>query len=167
MFFALLLNSTYECISFISERKIFKFILKDKVEILANWDEQVFWPSGSMNLPAVLRLKSRVNHRRQESRFNKNILFMRDSYRCQYCNRKVHKTRLTIDHIIPKCKGGGTTWDNCVACCAGCNNKKGNKTLQEVGFKLIKKPKKPKTRLFYDHILIKNKHNDWRHYINY
>jgi 5-methylcytosine-specific restriction endonuclease McrA len=75
----------------------------------------------------------------------KNII-RRDNYRCQYCGKKT--STLTIDHVIPKSRGGTDTWDNLVAACVKCNNKKGNRTPSEANMPLLKKPRKPNHIMF-------------------
>lgn len=80
--------------------------------------------------------------------FTRFAIFERDDYTCQYCGliRKHGKPELTIDHLMPKSKGGHTTWDNCVTSCIKCNQKKKDKLLSECGMHLITKPYKPKAR---------------------
>jgi 5-methylcytosine-specific restriction endonuclease McrA len=91
--------------------------------------------------PSVIRL---FNFSKRPASFlelsRKNIL-RRDNYQCQYCGKS--KGDLTIDHVIPRSRGGGDTWENLVTACHTCNSKKGNRTPDEAGMKLITKPKKP------------------------
>ena len=103
---------------------------------------------GSIPFPKVVRFKSGQTasklRNRQTMRFNKEGLFMRDAGTCQYCEKELTRQNSTIDHIIPRSKGGNTSWENCVICCPSCNSKKGNKTLTEAGMDLLRIPAKPK-----------------------
>ena len=76
--------------------------------------------------------------------FSPRAMYRRDSYTCQYCKRRYSKTKLSIDHIIPKSKDGKTSWFNCVTACKRCNNKKADRTLKEAGISLLKRPVRPK-----------------------
>lgn len=80
--------------------------------------------------------------------FSRRTIYRRDNYRCQYCNRKPGSENLTIDHVIPKSHGGGTTWTNCVLACVDCNSRKANRTPKQAGMKLLSTPKKPRFNLF-------------------
>ena len=70
-------------------------------------------------------------------------IYWRDDYRCQYCHEKFPQAKLTLDHVIPKSRGGGKSWENIVACCGRCNQKKGSKTPSEASMRLFKVPIKP------------------------
>jgi len=163
---ALLLNSTYECIGFVDFKKAFKFLLKQKVDVLAEWDNAIKIQTGAMKYPAVLRLKKYVAFRRQRMRFNRKNLFIRDKGKCQYCNVKLSTNIFTIDHVIPKSAKGKTDWLNCVAACKTCNGKKSNKLLHKSGLKLLKKLTIPHRTIKYDLYFIENFHSDWKFYIN-
>jgi 5-methylcytosine-specific restriction endonuclease McrA len=75
--------------------------------------------------------------------FSRRNLYRRDRFTCQYCGARPGSEELTIDHVVPKCKGGRTTWENCVLACLNCNTRKGGKSLQDVGLTLRSMPKKP------------------------
>jgi len=75
--------------------------------------------------------------------FSRRNMFKRDKYTCQYCGVQPGPEELTIDHVMPKSRGGGSTWENCVLACIACNKKKANRTPDEAGMKLRKAPKKP------------------------
>lgn len=165
MLHTLLLNSTYEPISFISERKVFKMLIKDKVEVLSHWDEEVAWGKAKIKHPATIRLHHHVRWIPRKLRFNRTAVFKRDQYSCQYCAKVLIPSKLTLDHILPKTKGGENSWRNCVTACFDCNNKKGNKTPEEAKMPLIKKPTVPQITIFHDYILIKTRHKDWDSYI--
>lgn len=95
------------------------------------------------NVPSVIRLKKYVYRpHRLEVSFNRKNVFKRDDYACQYCGTK--SAELTIDHVLPKSRGGKTEWSNVVCCCSKCNSKKRDRTPKEANMFLQKKPSKPK-----------------------
>ena len=133
----LLLNSTYEVLCFIAERKVFKFLSKDKVEVISSWDDDVRFGSTNIKHPSIVRLKSFVKIRFIKSNFSRRAVIKRDQYCCRYCGEKLTSTNLTIDHILPKSRGGVTSYTNCVVCCQLCNGKKSNRTPEEAGMVLL------------------------------
>tara|TARA_Y100000310_G_scaffold343658_1_gene452312 strand:+ start:2760 stop:3266 length:507 start_codon:yes stop_codon:yes gene_type:complete len=162
---ALLLNSTYECIGFVDFKKAFKFLIKQKVDVLAEWDNVILFTGGTMKYPAVLRLKKHVAFHRRKMRFNRKNLFVRDKGKCQYCNVRLSACTFTIDHVIPKSAKGKTHWLNCVAACKSCNGNKANKLLHKSGLKLLKKLTIPYRTIKYELFFIENIHSDWNFYI--
>ena len=162
---ALLLNSTYQPISFISERKVMKMVVKEKVEILSNWDDFIHWGSGKIRAPAIIKLNYYVKWIPKRSRFSRFGIFKRDKNTCQYCGKVFKPIDLTIDHVIPKSVGGKLCWTNCVASCFPCNNKKGNHTLEQVGMKLLKTPIVPISNPPQDLITMNYYHPDWMMYL--
>ena len=159
---ALLLNSTYEPISFISERRAIKLYVKDKVEVLSSWDSYIH---GDIRLPALVRLVKYVRWVPKKSRFNRMGLFKRDRFTCMYCGKQLKAGELTIDHIIPKSQGGKLNWENCVSACFACNSKKGDRTPEEAGMVLIKSPAVPRADLVGDLCMIDVVHPDWGQYV--
>ncbi len=141
----LLLNSTYEPLDTVSLERAMILIVSNKVEVLhQHRTKKIRTISTEYPYPEVVRLKVFVRLKRRElSPTKKNIIF-RDVC-CQYCGSRHH---LTIDHVVPKSKGGKDTWTNMVACCHSCNNKKGDKSLEEIGFTLLKEPTRPNTLTF-------------------
>lgn len=157
----LLLSATYEVISFIPEKKVFKHLIKEKVEILSSWDEVIRWGSGSMKYPAILKLKHHVKRNYFNSNFSRQAVVKRDRSCCQYCGVKLPSAQITIDHVLPRAQGGGNTFTNCVVACQACNNKKGDRTPIQAGMPLLKKPTHPS---FSNHQSIDSRehwHCDW------
>jgi len=93
--------------------------------------------------------------------FNRRNLYRRDNFTCQYCERKLHSSELTIDHIIPRSRGGKSNWINCVLACNKCNAKKGSNLLSEIGLSLMRKPFKPKFNMLDVDVKIKS----WEHFL--
>lgn len=146
----ILLNSDFGFLNTISWKKAMRLIEKGKVEIIKkskkvirsienNWERVV---------PKVLRLIKLVRSvYKTKVPFSKKNVFIRDGFTCMYCGRK--DQRLTIDHIIPKSKGGKLTFENCVASCKPCNNKKNNRLPSEAKMFLIKRPFCPTIMEFF------------------
>ena len=96
----------------------------------------------TFSLPIVLRVLKMIKRRsRRNIAFSKKNILRRDNYTCQYCGHKSHN--LTVDHIIPKSRGGRASWTNMVVACKPCNLSKGNQTVVEAGMKLLRNPSKP------------------------
>ena len=96
-----------------------------------------------VRVPEVIILRVFNGFVRQEIRFSRRNIFERDKNTCQYCGRKMSKTELTLDHVIPRSRGGIDSWDNLVLACMHCNVKKGSRTPEEAQMPLIQKPIKP------------------------
>ncbi len=161
----LLLNSTYDSMSFITEIRAIKLYFNDKIEVISTWDETINWVNGSMKVPAIVKLNYYIRWIPKRNPFNRLAVFNRDNYTCQYCNVAEHPNNLTIDHIVPKSKGGLTSWMNTITSCKKCNSKKDNKTLQESGMKLSSKPFIPVFSLKNELKYMSKIHNDWIKYI--
>lgn len=138
----LLLNSTYEALALISERKALRLFVKGKVEIISTWaDVFVQFVSGNkINFPAIIKLKYYIKKSLSQLAFSRRAVLKRDKLQCAYCGRCLNARIATIDHIVPKSSGGASSFLNCVTSCGPCNRHKGNKTLGETGMKLLFKP---------------------------
>jgi 5-methylcytosine-specific restriction endonuclease McrA len=139
----LLLNASYEVLSFIPERKVFKLLFKDKVEVISSWEDNIVWCNGKIKHPSILRLKNHVRRNYYNSNFSRKALIKRDRNMCQYCGIKLTASQITVDHVLPRAQGGTTTFVNCVVCCQTCNNKKADKTPEQANMILMKKPTHP------------------------
>jgi 5-methylcytosine-specific restriction endonuclease McrA len=137
----LLLNSDYCAIAVCDVYDAFIMLYQDKVEVI-EWNAKVKIRSVSRewDVPSIIRLKKYVNVNRRKVALNKRNIFIRDKYECVYCGSKHN---LTLDHIIPKSRGGKDSWDNLVTCCSNCNSKKGDKPLDKSGLKLRKRVYEP------------------------
>ena len=165
MLTALVLNSTYEPIYFKSVERAFKLFILGKVEVVEEWDEGFQTSSRIFPIPAIVRFLYRVKYRPRRYHYNRGAVLMRDQYTCQYCARQLHKDQLTIDHIVPRSKGGGNGWLNCVAACKDCNGWKGQTDLATSGMNLIRKPIIPNISVKDDASLQQNQHPQWRQYL--
>ena len=138
---ALVLNADFRPLSYYplslwSWQDAIKAVFLDRVNIVAEYDFQVSSPSFSMSIPSVVSLKSYVKTNRNPA-FTRFNVFLRDKFSCQYCGSD---QELTFDHVIPRSKGGLTTWENVCAACAPCNLRKSNKLPKEVGMYPAQKP---------------------------
>jgi 5-methylcytosine-specific restriction endonuclease McrA len=116
-----------------------------KGEAIEKYDAVVSSPSISFHIPAVLRLKKMLARIKSDVKFSRINVYTRDGFRCQYCGKKRVMKSLNYDHVVPRSRGGLTIWENIVTCCIPCNLGKDNKTPEEAGMKLIKRPVKPKS----------------------
>jgi 5-methylcytosine-specific restriction endonuclease McrA len=148
-------------------------LIKGRVEVVnpngstpSEWNEYFTFGNGKIKVPATLRLLNRVHKKWKVPRFRKKVLFNRDSWSCQYCGKKLTNDTAELEHVLPSSRGGATSWLNCVAACTPCNKFKANKTPDEAGMKLIKKPSIPTALHFWDLHRSNVWHNDWAYFID-
>ncbi len=142
----LLLNAGFEPLRVVSWQRAFIMLFQDKVEILEEYGATVHSVSREFRIPAVIRLRRWVNLKRKAPiiRFSRANIYARDDYRCQYCLLMLPERELTLDHVYPAVRGGRKTWENIVAACIRCNQRKGNRTPDEAGMRLYKHPNAPR-----------------------
>jgi 5-methylcytosine-specific restriction endonuclease McrA len=164
----LVLNASYEPINICAARRAIVLVLKG----VATAEEQshitVRSAVQSILLPSVIRLTGyrRIPHQtRALSR--KNIL-IRDRFTCQYCSRTLPSADLTLDHVIPRSRSGESAWENLVACCHDCNNRKGSRTPEEAGMRLSRQPR-PFSLHTSRHLmrLLAKSDDQWKKYLFY
>jgi len=141
----LLLNASYEPLNICSWRRALILLLKGKAEKVEAYESLI---NETIHVPSVIRLRYYVVVPYKELPFNRKNILHRDNHTCQYCGKI--SSSLTIDHIIPRSKGGKSTWENVVAACARCNSLKADKLLEDTGLKLRKKPAKPKNYIKFE-----------------
>jgi len=141
----LLLNATFEPLKIISWQRAITLLTQGKVEVIDFYDRDIRGISITFKLPSILRLLKLVKVRRasREVRFSRANIYQRDKYTCQYCGIKYPAEDLTFDHVVPQVQGGQATWENIVTACLSCNNRKGGRTPQQAGMRLIRPPLKP------------------------
>ena len=163
----LLLNSDWSPLNFVSGTRALSLLMRGRAEVISSgdgpslWEESLSTPNRSYQLPATVRLFERVNRRYTAPRFKKRVLFNRDNWQCQYCGVKLDWSSITIDHVVPRCRGGSTSWKNCVASCLRCNMKKGSRMLPDTGMQLHKSPSEPKITHYWEFSQRTNWHTDW------
>ena len=158
----LLLNNSYEPLSIVNGKKAIIMLITDKVEYIEKTSIDIKSEKISIIIPSIIKLKKYIYIKRRNIPLTRKNIFKRDKYACQYCGMK--DSPLTIDHIIPKRKGGIDSWENLVSACNSCNLIKGNKLLKDINMYLINKPKKPHY-LLYIQGQVNNEYNSWKPYL--
>ena len=138
-----LLNADYSFLNLVNWKRAFCLIAKGKVEVVKDSQRTIRNASGAeLKVPAVMRLIKLIRTiYRSSVSFTKRNVLVRDRFKCAYCGTR--KERLSIDHIIPKSRGGRTNFENCVAACKTCNLKKGGRTPSEAKMYLKARPYQP------------------------
>jgi len=161
----LVLNTTYEPLNVCSVRRALVLLLKGRAEALEQSGTALRSRHAVFEIPLVIRLTTyvRLPRRTASVHISRRAVFARDRHRCQYCGSTRH---LTVDHVVPRSRGGEDTWDNLVTSCAPCNRKKGDRPLHLAGLRLIRPPRPPGPTAFVllqvDHV-----HESWRPYLSY
>lgn len=140
---ALVLNQNYEPLNVCSVRRAFVLVFRGKAEVLEDGDEPIVGASSDYTTPSVIRLCYYVNRPRPRPRLTRREVFARDHERCQYCGRRGGD--LTLDHVVPRGRGGAHVWENLVTACHACNHRKGGRTPQEARMDLLTEPRRPST----------------------
>lgn len=164
----LLLNQAEQPLTILSWKRALTLIFSNKADVVSYSDVWVDSISRSWNLPSIIRMDNDADFHQtiyKVPRCTKKRIHIRDGYVCAYCGKKCKKEQLTVDHIHPESLGGKLTWINSVTSCRRCNNKKANKTLEESGMVLLRKPYIPSTifELFLEEYANKP---DWKKYLD-
>ncbi len=122
--------------------------------------------SVRLRVPRVIMLAVFDRLPRKEVKFTRHNIFERDKNTCQYCGQTLDRKDLNLDHVIPRDRGGPTTWENIVCSCVPCNTRKSNRTPAEAGLHLVRKPKKPKWRPFVQLNYGVEYHDSWKHFLD-
>ena len=169
---ALVLNADFRPLSYYPLslwpwQEAVKAVMLDRVNVVSEYDRTISSPSFQFRLPSVISLKTYVPTMRRPA-FTRFNVFLRDRFTCQYCGQRFPTHELTFDHVIPRSKGGATTWDNVVAACSCCNLAKGNRLPRDAGMRLWQEPRQPSAhqlqevgRRFPPNFL----HESWRDYL--
>lgn len=158
----LVLNANYSPMTVCTAKRAITLYFLDKIDVLSNYNDKVHSPTVSLELPSVIKIKTYIKNNSMSVEISRKNILVRDNYTCQYC--ETYSNALTVDHIIPKFRGGQDIWENLVGACKNCNQKKGTRTPEEAGMPLIKKPKRP-NRIHYFQRYVKTKQTDWRPYL--
>jgi|SRR5271166_5357503 len=162
----LLLNHTNDILSFITERKALRLLIKEKADIVSVWDGVQYRSTSHVviNLPSILKMRYYVKRNYSPLPFSRRAVLKRDKYTCSYCLKILKPSTGTIDHIVPKSRGGRSSFVNCVTACYLCNSKKGQNSIEDAGMALINKPFIPSKYLYY---LTDDdaRHEDWFKFI--
>jgi 5-methylcytosine-specific restriction endonuclease McrA len=188
----LVLNRFYVAIHVINVRRAFGLLCRELAEVIhvedgqyANYDFESWreiselkaafkepdqdWVRAvnfEIQVPRVIRLLFYDRLPKQTIRFNRRNIFARDTNRCQYCGKKFPTSELSLDHVIPRSRGGETNWENVVCSCVKCNVRKGGRTPHEANMHLIKQPVKPKRSPLLSVKLGNPKYQSWKSFLD-
>ncbi|MGJ3242040.1 MAG: HNH endonuclease [Opitutales bacterium] len=186
----LVLNRVWQAVNIVGIKRGFSLLLQDHARVIHTRDgsfqvlnaedwltlSQADPPTGKtpaistvrlrIRIPSVLLLRSYDRLPVQEVKFNRETVFQRDRYRCQYCERQYPSSELNLDHVIPRDHGGRTTWENIVTACLRCNTRKRNRLPHEAGMRLKRKPERPKWRPFVSSIRDEDMEDGWHYFLN-
>jgi 5-methylcytosine-specific restriction endonuclease McrA len=163
------LNADYRPLSYYplslwSWQDAVKAVFMERVDVVQNYDVEIRSPRLRMRLPSVVSLKTYVKPSRQPA-FTRFNVFLRDRFQCQYCGS--HED-LTFDHLIPRSRGGQTTWENVLTACSPCNLRKADRSLRDVGMQPAHMPWRPSVHDLHDagrHFPPNYLHDSWMDYL--
>ena len=163
MHHVLVLNASYEPLNVCSLRRAHVLVCKGKAEILEEHEAPLRSASASFRRPHVIRLATYVRVPRGVTRrISRRVLFARDGWQCAYCGSG--SGRLTLDHVVPRSRGGASVWENVVASCAPCNHRKGDRLLEETSMTLRTTPRPP-TPVLFIRLTMEHIPDVWRRYL--
>lgn len=159
----LVLNAGFEPWDIVPARKAIKLLLKGKATVVEDSDDFMFSENGQIAVPYVIQLRTYAKRPRKRIPWSRRWVLIRDNYTCSYCKGYAD----TIDHVHPQSKGGKNSYENCVASCKKCNNKKGDRSLESMGWVLHKTPKIPDINILIEYKIRSNKQHAkiWENYI--
>ena len=161
----LVLNQNYEPLNVCDIRRAFNLLGADKAELIARNHQVIHTPTLAIPAPSVIRLIYLVRRPRPRVKLSRREVFARDGHTCQYCGALSRD--LTIDHVVPKHRGGRHEWENLVAACRACNHRKGSKTLAEARMHLLREPRAPRAdvRYLFGTYLTDVRNDAWRTFL--
>jgi 5-methylcytosine-specific restriction endonuclease McrA len=159
------LNASYEPLNVVSVRRAVVLLLKEKAQVVEAAESTLRSECVSLPMPTVIRLVAyvRIPHRWHVPVSRRGVL-ARDAYTCQYCGSQPGRASLTVDHVVPRSRGGVKTWENLVAACAPCNRRKGGRLPQEVGMHLVSPPSQPRY-IALAFVEAGTRHESWHKYL--
>ena len=160
----LVLNASYEPINVCTVRRAVVLILKERAEVIERSERELHAESLTMPRPAVIRLITyvRIPRDAHSRKITRRAIFARDGWTCQYCGSE--RGTLTIDHVIPRSKGGSSSWDNIVTCCAPCNRRKGDRLPRLAGMHPRRAPRAPSPTIFV-YVAVPRVPDTWQQYL--
>jgi 5-methylcytosine-specific restriction endonuclease McrA len=188
----LVLNKCYMAVHIIPVRRAFCLLFKELAEVVTlddgrylshdfqSWrevseararfkdpdDDFIRTIHFEIQVPRVIRLLTYDRLPRTKIKFNRRNIFARDGNRCQYCGKRFPTGELSLDHVMPRSRGGGTDWENIVCACVRCNVRKGGRTPSEAGMRLTKPPVRPKTSPTLGLKLANRKYQSWKTFLD-
>ena len=159
----LVLNVNYEPLNVCNTARAMRLLVVDKAELLQNGRGVIRTAMRTFERPSVIRLRYMIHRPHPHVRLCKREIFRRDGYRCQYCGRST--SHLTLDHVRPRFRGGGSSWENLVSACPQCNRRKGHRTLREAGMVLRSFPVEPSSTALYLYGAYLDRNQEWAEYL--
>jgi len=147
----LVLNQSYEPIQVCSVRRAIVLVYRGRAEVIEALDIRIRSVSAQFPVPSVVRLCLYVRVPSKHLALSKRNVLKRDRFQCQYCGTR--QGRMTVDHVVPKTMGGRDSWENMACACQHCNNLKGNRSPEQVGLSLLRKPRSPNNVTFIRHYI--------------
>jgi 5-methylcytosine-specific restriction endonuclease McrA len=145
MMSTLVLNRAWQADRVVSWQEAMRLIFSGRAEVVENHNDRfVKTVTRVFHTPAVIRMLVGQIIKNDRIKLSRRRVWIRDNGKCQYCNQAVSMTSMTYDHVLPRSRGGKTTWDNIVLACSSCNLGKGDKTPNEAGMALVKRPAAPR-----------------------
>lgn len=188
----LVLNKFYMAVHVVNARRAFRLLFKDLAEVVTlddgrylsydfdSWrevsearsslrdpeDEYVRSVRFEIQVPRIIRLLAFDRLPKAKVKFNRRNIFARDGNRCQYCSKRFPTAELSLDHVLPRSRGGRATWENIVCACVRCNVRKGGRTPAEAGMRLTQEPVRPRTSPALGLKLSHGKYQSWRSFLD-
>lgn len=189
----LVLNRHFMAIQVVSCKRAFTLLCKDAAEVVhpedgqfltydfQSWrevseyrarhfrqidDDWIRTVTSEIQVPRVIRLLGFDRMPRQAIKFNRRNIFARDNNICQYCGKKFPTSELSLDHVLPRSQGGGSSWENIVCACVACNVRKGGRTPKQASMALIRRPEKPKRSPMLNQKLTNSKYESWKTFLD-
>lgn len=161
----LVLNQNYEPLNVCNIPRAFRLVFGYKAEVIEYNHAEIHTVRETYKAPSVIRLQHHIRRPRPRVKLTRREIFSRDRHTCQYCGRQAGD--LTLDHVVPRHRGGGHTWENLVAACKPCNHRKGGRTPDEARVKLIRLPFEPRSDLYslFTPYLSDERNEAWRNYL--
>ena len=160
----LVLNQNYEPLNVCRVRRAVVLVYHGKAEMLENGTGFIHSVGNAFSVPSVIRLAYMIKRPRPKVKLTRFEVFNRDQHTCQYCGEKTRQ--LTLDHIIPRYRGGQNTWENVVGACIPCNRRKAGKTPSEAGMRLISRPAPPHGNILFNiPYHYRQTQNEWQKYL--
>ena len=184
----LVLNRLWQAVHICTARRAFTLVYQDLAHIVssdpanefvtldfAGWvhysrhqpgPEFVATVTFRMRIPKIIVLRGFDRLPKKEVKFSRQNVFQRDNHTCQYCGRQADRRELNLDHVLPRDRGGQTTWENVVCSCLSCNTRKGNRLPQEANMMLLRKPKKPRWHPLSAFVLGPQHDASWKRFVD-
>jgi 5-methylcytosine-specific restriction endonuclease McrA len=178
----LVLNRSYLPVHVTTVRRAFSLIYQDMARAVneeyqtfdfAGWRcldprdvESIGTSSGAIRVPRVIVLLAFDRIPKRHVRYSRTNVFARDRFTCQYCGTKPHRSKLNLDHVIPRSLGGRTTWENVVCSCVDCNRRKGGRTPQQARLRLLRSPTRPRWTPWINLAVFGMPHKEWRPFLS-